>query len=445
MNILQVSTHDHFGGAEAIMQMLHKGYRDQGDTSTLAFGEKHNAESEGIFLDRETYGSWSMRQGIALSHFVRRQIPPAWKPNYKKSWGIGFSQPIRMLKRMAGWEDFDHPVSRKLLDLYRESHSQNLPDLIHFHTLHGDYFDLRQLPEWAKEIPLFVTLHDEWMMTGHCGYTLDCERWQTGCGECPYLDSYPAISRDATAWNFRRKKEILKKSKLRVAAPSKWLLERFRRSPMSEGAIELKHIPNGIDLDIFRPRDKREARQILGLPDEGSIFLFAARGGRSNRYKDYQTIEEALLRIKLQRPQEKLLLVVLGERAESMEKLGFPVLFESIHRNPERMALFYQAADLYLHAANAENYPTVILEAMGCGTPTIATNVGGISEQIQNEEDGFLVAPQGSEEMAAKINNLLSDVTVRHQIGRQASEKARNKFDQTQMIQLYREWFLKND
>jgi len=441
MKILQVSTHDHFGGAEAIMQSLDAGYRAHGNASTLAFAEKHHPESRGIFLDREQHGSWSLRSGIALSHFVRRQIPPAWKPLYKKTLGIGLSQPLRMLKRMAGLEDFDHPVSRKLLALYRNSYGGENPDLIHFHTLHGDFFDLRHLPILSKQLPLFVTLHDEWMMTGHCGYTLDCERWRSGCGYCPYIDSYPAIARDATAWNFRRKQAIYKKTKMRVAAPSRWLLERFRRSPMSEGILDLKYIPNGIDLEIFKSQNKREARMQLGLPLEGKIFLFAARGGRGNRYKDFKTIESALLRLKELRPQEPLRLIVLGERSESLERLGFPVQFEEVNRDPGRMALFYQSADLYLHAANAENYPTVILESMACGTPVVATATGGIPEQIQEGIDGLLVRPHDSEAMAERIHQLLSNPEQLRSIGARALEKARQQFDQKTMTQSYLDWY----
>jgi glycosyltransferase involved in cell wall biosynthesis len=442
LNILQVSAHDHFGGAEAIMQMLHQGYRASGNESTVAFGEKHHSESDGIFLNREEHGSWAMRRGIRVSNFVRRQIPPKWKPLYKQTLGIGFSQPIRMMKRLAGLEDFDHPVSRQLLELYRETHSGKQPDLIHFHTLHGDYFDFRYWPELSSRVPLYVTLHDEWMMTGHCGYALDCERWRTGCGTCPYLDSYPAIARDATATNFRRKRSIYRQSKLRVAAPSKWLLERFRSSPMSEGVLDLKHIPNGIDLTIFRSGDKRAAREILGLPQDETIFLFAASGGRANRYKDYQTIEEALTKLKGRRPDDKLSLVVLGERAESVENLGFPVRFESIRRNPERMALFYQASDLYLHAANAENYPTVILETMACGTPVVATATGGIPEQIEDGVDGFLVTPQNSIEMMMRIDDLLTNRSRIQEMGAKANQKAHLLFDQQVMIDSYLKWYL---
>ncbi len=441
MRVLQVSTHDHFGGAEAIMQSLQRGYRDLGFSSTIAFGEKHHPESLGIFLDREQYGSWGMRKGIAFSNFVRRQIPPAWKPLYKRTLGIGFSQPLRMMKRMAGLEDFDHPVSHQLLELYRNALGGFNPDLIHFHTLHGDFFDLRQLPILSQQIPVFVTLHDEWMMTGHCGYTLECERWRSGCGYCPALDSYPAIARDATAWNFRRKQAIYRKTKMRVAAPSQWLLERFRRSPMSEGVLDLKHIPNGVDLSIFRPQEKQKAREELGLPLEERIFLFAARGGRSNRYKDFQTIEESLKRVKQRHPQERILLIVLGERSESLMSLGFPVRFEEVNRDPCRMALFYQASDLYLHAANAENYPTVILESMACGTPVVATATGGIPEQIESGGDGFLVLKGDVEGMAERIEQLMLDPRLLREMGERALARAVKHFDQRGMVRGYLDWY----
>ena len=179
----------------------------------------------------------------------------------------------------------------------------------------------------------------------------------------------------------------------------------------------------------------------LGLPLEGKIFLFAARGGRGNRYKDFKTIESVLKRLKELRPQELLQLIVLGERSESLKRLGFPVQFEEVNRNPARMALFYQAADLYLHAANAENYPTVILESMACGTPVVATETGGIPEQIEEGIDGLLVRPHDSEAMAERIHQLLSNPEELRSMGARALEKARQQFDQKTMTQAYLDWY----
>ena len=81
-------------------------------------------------------------------------------------------------------------ASHRLLELPAKP-----PDVLHLHNLHGGYFDLRVLPELSAHQPTVVTMHDEWLYTGHCAYTLDSERWLEGCGSCPHLDSYPAARR----------------------------------------------------------------------------------------------------------------------------------------------------------------------------------------------------------------------------------------------------------
>ena len=102
----------------------------------------------------------------------------------------------KWLTTTLGREDFDFLYSKHLLEL-----TGSRPDLVHCQNLHGGYFDLRVLAEISHQVPLFLTLHDCWSFTGHCAHSFDCERWQTGCGSCPYLSNPPAvraIARDGT-------------------------------------------------------------------------------------------------------------------------------------------------------------------------------------------------------------------------------------------------------
>ena len=131
-----------------------------------------------------------------------------------------FRDPGVLLDVARGREDFRFPASHRVLEL-----SPRVPDVLHLHNLHGGYFDLRVLPELSARQPTVVTMHDEWLYTGHCAYTLDSERWLEGCGSCPHLDSYPALRVDGTAENWRRKAALYKRSRLHVVCPSEWLLD----------------------------------------------------------------------------------------------------------------------------------------------------------------------------------------------------------------------------
>ena len=145
---------------------------------------------------------------------------------------------------------------------------------MHMHNLHGGYFDLRELPYLTHRVPTVITLHDAWMLTGHCAHWFDCDRWRTGCGECPHLDTHPALLRDKSAFNWRRKRGIYERSDLRLATPAQWLADRIGESMLGVPTEEIRVIPQGIDLAVFRPGDRSLARRELGLDDDLFVALF---------------------------------------------------------------------------------------------------------------------------------------------------------------------------
>src|SRR5206468_11861629 len=144
--------------------------------------------------------------------------------------------------------------------------------------------------------PLVITMHDAWLLSGHCAHSFACERWQTGCGECPDLTIPPAIARDATAFNWKRKRDLYARSRFYVAAPSRWLIDKLARSILAPAVIESRVVPNGIDLEVFRPGDRATTRAKLDLPQDADVLLFTALSIRENVWKDYQTLRAAIAR-----------------------------------------------------------------------------------------------------------------------------------------------------
>jgi glycosyltransferase involved in cell wall biosynthesis len=428
--ILLVSTSDRVGGAEQIALGLLRGYREAGCEAGLAVGTKFSQDPGVREIPRNLF---RLSLGEATRRLLANRIRVLPRLTSELSRLADLPNEIA---RWRGREPFHYPGTRRLLEL-----PDFQPEVVHAHNLHRDYFDLRFLPRLSSRIPVVLTLHDAWLLSGHCAHSLGCERWITGCGQCPDLTLPPALRRDATAFNWQRKRAIFQQSRFYVAAPSRWLLEKVENSILAPAAIESRVIPNGIDLEIFRPGDRAAARARLGLPLQADILLFAASGIRENPWKDYSTLATATAQLGGRRRERPLIFLALGEDSPN-EKVGAAeIRFEPFVQDPRRLADFYQAADLYLHAARADTFPTSILEALACETPVVATAAGGIPEQIIDQEMGWLTPPGDAGAMAKAAAELLDDGERRRALAAHAGEVARRRFGRERMVADYLGWF----
>lgn len=453
LRILQVSTTDGTGGAEKVAFNLHCAYRLRGYRTWLVVGRKYSNDADVLPLPNDSYRNPWVRGWFTL----RDSCTPLEEKVYEvKSLNRLFhrlgriGEPFRILNRWRGFEDFSFPGTRHLLDLLPER-----PDIIHCHNLHGGYFDLRVLPRLSRQVPVILTLHDAWLLTGHCAHSFDCERWKTGCGNCPDLTIPSAIKRDATKYNWQRKRDIYRKSRLYLATPSQWLMDKVRLS-MAESATDYRVIPNGVNLSIFHPADNQHAaRAELGLPQEANVLLFAANTIRDNIWKDYKTLRAAVSRLAENSKLKPPLLIALGDDSPP-ERVGeAQIHFVPFQQDSYTVSRYYQAADLYVHAARADTFPNTVLEALCCGTPVVATAVGGIPEQVKGlqvsfcktgvyspqEATGVLVPMGDATGMAEAIMTLLENEDLRQRLSKNAAKDARDRFDLNRQVEAYLSWY----
>jgi glycosyltransferase involved in cell wall biosynthesis len=295
-------------------------------------------------------------------------------------------------------------------------------------------------------VPTFLTLDDAWYLSGHCihsvpHYSSDCDRWKTGCGECPDLTIPAAIPHDATAFNWEQKRRIFDQSRLYVATPSRWLMKKVEQSILAAGAEDLRVIPNGVDLSVFHPENKKKARQELGLPRERKILLFTARRASRNRFKDFATMHAAVVKVGTRPSLRGAVFVVLGGAGPEVSEENVSVSFVPYQSNRETVARYYQAADLYLHAAIADTFPGAVAEAIACGTPVVATETGGIPELVADGTTGFVVPPRDADAMADRIEQLLTDDGLRDRMSAAAAEQARREFGLDRQVGAYLQWY----
>jgi glycosyltransferase involved in cell wall biosynthesis len=441
--VLLVSTADLGGGAEMSAWNLLRTYRGLGHESWLAVGTKRTADPSVVWLPQDQYRRDWAKFWVRVNERLRPfegQFPGVSRLRAISHW-IG--EPLRSLGIARGHEDFEYPSAWQLLKLTGSS------DIIHCFNLHGGYFDLRVLPWLCYRRPVILDLRDAWLLSGHCAHSLDCERWKTGCGQCPALDIYPAINRDGTAFNWRRKQQIFARSRFYVSTPSKWLMDKVHESMLAPAIEDWRIIPTGIDLSIFQPGEQKRARAELGLPQDAKVLLFAANGIRRNVWKDYRTILGAVGVLSERLRGQPLLFVGLGEDSPP-ERIGDATIHFVKHtKNPEEVARYYQAADVYVHAATADTFPRAVLEALACGRPVVATDVGGIPEQINDMETpsrdgdatGIIIPPRDFESMANGIEKLLRNDSLRRALGQNAAKDAARRFDLVKQANCYLEWY----
>jgi len=452
-SILQVSTADIGSGAEKFARDLQTYYRTEGYESWLAVGSSQETHADTVVIPHaESRDAWGKYWWQLQDRLLETSAPGSVKRG--GSWLMRrIAEPLVAPSIALGLEDFHYPGTKRIPDL-----TPVKPDLIHCHNLHGAYFDLRQLSSMSAEFPVVLTMHDTWLMTGHCSYTFGCQRYQTGCGHCPDLSIPNPIKIDSTRQNWKRKKDIYAKSRLYVATPSQWLMNMVEKSSLMEGVVQRKVIPNGVDLNLFTPGKRSVARKRLGLSDNEIVFLFTATNAQKNFFKDYETLRSAIESLADLVSDRPVVFLTLGGD-ESSEQIGnVQIKGVPFVTDPAEVAGYYQAADIYLHCAKQENFPLTILEAFGCGVPVIATAVGGVTEQVRGlridgitsgahnkwstqEATGILVAPGDVEGFVRCIHLLVANRELREQLGENAAWDARAHFSLTDCANDYVEFY----
>lgn len=428
LKIMQVSSADQAGGAESSAMDLHRRYAQLGHHSWLVVGEKFTDTPEVFPIPNNQRRSPWARLVYSFDSYQKRATLQPYQRMLRFLFKLA-AEPHRTVKIRLGQEDFDFPGTRQLLQL-----TPQVPDIIHCHNLHGGYFDLRVLPELSAQRPIILNLRDSWLLSGHCAHSFDCERWKTGCGQCPDLKTYPGLPRDGTASNWQRKREIFQKSRVYVTAISHWLMDRVDASMLS--GVKSRVIYNGIDTQIFSPGSVADAREVLQIPKDAKVILLTAH----NEYKNLRAMRSVLENLEWS-SQHELVFICLGVNGPA-EALGSGrIIYAGREKNVQRMAQYYRASDVYLHAASAEAFGKMITEANACGVPVVATNIGGIPEQMIDGETGYLIPIGNIRQMTAAVQKIIDDPLLQQRLGAAGRANAHARFGIERQVDEFLNWY----
>lgn len=288
------------------------------------------------------------------------------------------------------------------------------PDLVHLHWINHGFISLNQL--LGLNVPMVISFHDMWYMTGGCHYDEGCGRFVSGCGKCPALRS--TGQHDLSERQYRMRRDLFAKMpQVTVVGLSRWMHQSALSSQLWP-AEKVVHLPNGIDTNFFKPLNRQLARNILNLPQDELLVLFGAVDPLSDPRKGYPHLKSALEQVR----SEATLLVFGGERNPNQSSMHSR--FKEIHfgqvKDEATLVLLYSAADVTVLPSRQENLPNVVMESMACGTPVVAFKTGGNGDLILHGQNGLLAPCYDSGQLAAHLDRLLGNTELRTQYGQHA-------------------------
>ena len=250
------------------------------------------------------------------------------------------------------------------------------PDVIHLHNIHGYYINIKILFEYLKTSgkKIIWTLHDSWAFTGHTPYcdVINCHKWKICCDRCELLKEYPKALIDFSKKNWIKKNAVFNGiSEMTIITPSEWLQSLLKKSFLKK--YNTLVINNGINTKTFFHRNSKIFEK-YGIKDKFIILGVASVWDKMKGLNDYLELSKML--------DESCKLVLVGLTTKQIKNLPRNILGIERTESTDELAMLYSEANLFLNLSYCENYPTVNIEALACGTPVITYNTGGSPEII---------------------------------------------------------------
>jgi glycosyltransferase involved in cell wall biosynthesis len=291
---------------------------------------------------------------------------------------------------------------RATIKLIIETKKYN-PDIIHLHNLHGYYINYPILFDYllSNNTPIVWTLHDCWPFTGHCCFfdRLGCDKWKTGCGHCPGLSVYPrSLFVDRSTRNWRLKKECFTSvlDRLTIVPVSNWLESFVRQSFLKDATIQTIH--NGVDIKTFSPKEVSSLKETYSLGAKKVVLGVALPWTARKGFDDMIRLADIL-------PADEYQVMMVGLSDKQLKHLPPNIIGVKRTNSAAELAELYSLATVFVNPTYEDNFPTVNIEALACGTPVITYRTGGSPEAI-DDETGIVVEKGDIAGMARAISSV---------------------------------------
>lgn len=400
MKIVQVNCVYGFGSTGKLVAYLHHYLQEKGDESIVYYGRGTEVEESGVTkICSELYG----HANHLASMFT----------------GLMYGQCILSTRKLE-----------RLID--REK-----PDVVHLHCINGYFVNIYKIVDWLKKrhIKTVLTLHAEFIYTGSCGHSLECQKWKNGCGHCPrprLASKSLFFDRTATSWKKMYNAFHGFDDDLVVASVSPWLMDRAKQAPILAGK---KHcvVLNGVDTDVFKysPSDTLIKKHSL----EHKKIIFHATPNFSldpANIKGGRFVVEIARRMK----NDNVMVIVAGPYDKSFAAEDNMIMLGPV-RDQSLLAQYYSIADCTLLTSEKETFSMVTAESLCCGTPLVGFVAGG-PEQIALPEYSSFTSYGDVDFLEMSISKFLNSTFDKNKI----AHLAEMKYGKEGMCEEYRNIYL---
>lgn len=394
MRVLQINTVCKNGSTGKIAYDIHESLLENGHESAICYGR-------GAVLDDDKTYKFSNELGVKIHALITRILGIT---GMGSNWSTN-----RLLKHIKKFE----------------------PDVVHLHNIHGYYVNIYRLLTYLKKnnIKTIITLHDEWIFTGNCGYAYECEKWKVKCKNCRHIREYPkSIFFDLTTVQYELKKKIFDKcNNMIIVTPSIWLKKRVDQSILK--GIKTQVIYNGIDTKkIFYPKEIQLIKEKHNINNEKIIL--AVTPDFSNERKGGKYVLELA---KMLEKNKNIKFIIVGVN-EEVRDIPSNIIIVPKTEDQRQLAEYYSIASLFLLTSKFETFSMVCAEALSCGTPVIGFEAGAPSEIFERPYGNFI--EYGNIEQLK--NEILSKLNLKEQIGKdKIREYAISRYDKSEMYSKY--------
>lgn len=407
MRVFALNLSDSIGGAAKAAYRIHKAVAMLGVDSTLVVNRKSMVDDSIVGL---------------------KSVFEVWIDKFRSGFGVLVSRTMRT-------PNADYHSAAIFPTSWSKKLARPEVDIIHLHWINGEMVSVADLGAIQK--PLVWTLHDMWAFSGAEHYSRT-SRWKDGYTQANRPRDESGF--DLNRWTWNRKRRSWKKP-IQIVTPSHWLADCVKKSVLMEGwPVEV--IPNPIDVDQWKPIDKKIAREELGLPLGVPLILFGAIGGAADPRKGFDYLKAALQQ--LSKVRSDLELVVFGQESPDQAiDLGFPIHYLGHLSNEADMQMTYSAADLLVAPSIQEVFGQTASEAHACACPAVAFEGTGLADVIEHKKTGYLARLGDIEDLAAGISWVLESASKSNQLNAASRARAVEKFSYPVIARQYKNIYSK--